>query len=29
MWGNIVVIQNVLKKKNHKAKFLTISILKK
>jgi len=29
MWGNTVAIQNVLKKKNYKAKFLTISILKK
>ena len=29
MWGNIVAIQNVLKKKNYKVKFLTISILKK
>jgi hypothetical protein len=29
MWGNTVAIHNVLKKKNYKAKFLTISILKK
>jgi hypothetical protein len=28
MCGNIVAIQNVLKKKNYKAKFLIISILK-
>jgi hypothetical protein len=29
MWGNIVAIHNVLKKKNYEAKFLTSSILKK
>ena len=29
MWGNIVAINGVLKKKNYKAKFSTSSILKK
>jgi hypothetical protein len=29
MWENTVAIHNVLKKKNYKVKFLTISILKK
>jgi hypothetical protein len=29
MYGNIVVIHNVLKKKNYKTKFSTSSILKK
>jgi len=29
MWGNIVAIHNVLKKKNYEAKFSTSSILKK
>jgi hypothetical protein len=29
MWGNTVAIHNVLKKKNYKAKFLTMLILKK
>jgi len=29
MWENTVAIHNILKEKNYKAKFLTISILKK
>ena len=29
MWENTVAIHNVLKKKNYKVKFLTISMLKK
>ena len=29
MWENTIVIHNVLKKKNYKAKFSTNSILKK
>jgi len=29
IWENTILIQNVLKNKNYKAKFLIISILKK